>query len=361
MSVHRRGERWTVRYRDGAAHRQRTFASYDDAVLFDASTTVRRATGTLDELAAGKQTLDAYVAETWAPTYDAMLAPATRGLYARLYDVVIGPTLGAVALRNITPEMVSAWQAAEVRRGRGREQIRQAHTLLGNILQRAVESRRIATNPQRLSRKVKPGPRRRPVVLAPASVEALRAALRRTGSLTPDRDATLVSVLAYAGLRPGEALTLRWRDIGARTITVDAPKTGQRRIVRLLAPLKADLAAWRMASGRPAPSALVFPARNGAWTPAAYRSWTRRAFRDAATAAGIDGVTVYDLRHSFASLLAHERRSAPYIADQLGHGVELSLKTYQHVLRELEDQPAIAADDAIRGARANGGANIRAV
>ena len=52
------------------------------------------------------------------------------------------------------------------------------------------------------------------------------------------RDATLISVLAYAGLRPQEALALRWRDVGERTLMVNAQKTGQRRNVRLLAPLR---------------------------------------------------------------------------------------------------------------------------
>ena len=33
-------------------------------------------------------------------------------------------------------------------------------------------------------------------------------------------DATLVSLLAYAGLRPGEALALRWDDVRSRTILV---------------------------------------------------------------------------------------------------------------------------------------------
>jgi integrase len=37
------------------------------------------------------------------------------------------------------------------------------------------------------------------------------------------RDATLVCVLAFAGLRPGEALALEWRHIRERTILVDRP------------------------------------------------------------------------------------------------------------------------------------------
>ena len=74
------------------------------------------------------------------------------------------------------------------------------------------------------------------------------------------RDATLVCMLAYAGLRPGEALALEWRHIRERTILVEQAlalgevketKTGQTRTVRLFGPLATDLAEWQLASGRP--------------------------------------------------------------------------------------------------------------
>ena len=83
-----------------------------------------------------------------------------------------------------------------------------------------------------------------------------------------------------------------------------------------------DARAWRrrVLSSRERPH---LPAPAAAHGPTAPTAHGRRAFREAVTAAGIDGV---HLRHAFASLLAHERRSAPYIADQLGHGVALSLR-----------------------------------
>ena len=74
--------------------------------------------------------------------------------------------------------------------------------------------------------------------------------MMRARLLAQDRmkDATLVCVLAYAGLRPSEALALRWGGIHARTLLVERAltaegqvqrtKTGQVRSVRLLAPLR---------------------------------------------------------------------------------------------------------------------------
>jgi integrase len=101
--------------------------------------------------------------------------------------------------------------------------------------------------------------------LSPSTVEAMRLALGV-------RDATLVSVLAYAGLRPGEALGLRWGDIPERTLLVQRSvslgeeadtKTRQQRTVRLLAPPAADLRAWRVAANQSDERELVFPSKDG--------------------------------------------------------------------------------------------------
>lgn len=54
---------------------------------------------------------------------------------------------------------------------------------------------------------------------------------------------------------------------------------------------------------------------------------------------------------SFASLLLHEGRSVIYVARQLGHGAELTMRTYGHVIDELEGAPRLAAEEAIRMAR----------
>lgn len=41
-----------------------------------------------------------------------------------------------------------------------------------------------------------------------------------------------------------------------------------------------------------------------------------------------------------------------YVARQLGHDARLTLTRYGHVIDELEDEPRISAEDAIRNARA---------
>jgi len=134
---------------------------------------------------------------------------------------------------------------------------------------------------------------------------------------------------------------------------ITAPKTRSRRSVRLLAPLATDLAEWRLASGRPSPDAWVFPDEDGGqWSANGFNKWRGRTFKDALKATGVGSARPYDLRHSFASLLLHEGRSVIYVARQLGHGADLTMGTYGHVIDELEDAPRLSAEDAIRVARA---------
>ena len=170
--------------------------------------------------------------------------------------------------------------------------------------------------------------------------------------MLPQRDATIVSILAYAGLRPGELRGLRWRHVGERTLLFDAEKTGARRNVRLLSALRSDLDDWRGASDDPEAEAWMFPAADGIqWSPNAFEKWRNRVFNPALRRVGIEGARPYDLRHSFASLLLHEGRSVIYVARQLGHGAELTMRVYGHVIEELEDRPQLSAEEATLEAR----------
>jgi integrase len=155
---------------------------------------------------------------------------------------------GPLQLRAIRAETISRWQADRLAAGAGPTAVRHALDLLGSILERAVEAERVAANPVRLVRRARLPRRKETRPLAPAAVERMRAAASQ-------RDATLFSILAYAGLRPGEALASLGEDADT--------KTTAHRTVRLLAPLRPDLTEWRLACGRPAGNALVFPNHRG--------------------------------------------------------------------------------------------------
>jgi integrase len=226
--------------------------------------------------------------------------------------------------------------------------------LLGSVLEHAFVAGRVGENPVRRVKKARLPRREEVQALSPGTIETMRTSLGA-------RDAALISVLAYAGLRPGEALGLRWGDVRERTILIQRSvslgeeadtKTRQHRTVRMLAPLASDLRLWRMAAGRPDDRQLVFPGKDGQpWTQAAYQSWRRRSCKRATHAAGVGHARPYDLRHGFASLLLHEGRSVIYVARQLGHDARLTLTRYGHVIDELEDAPRIEAEAAIAKAR----------
>src|SRR5262249_55063381 len=159
---------------------------------------------------------------------------------------------------------------------------------LQGIMRRAVEWRRIGHNPVKSVRK--PNVRREREVrpLSPRKVEELRVIAARRRKHGP-RDAALIGLLAYAGLRPPEALALRWPDVRERTLLVEKAsdgqggvkrtKTGQARTVRLLAPLARDLAEWREQRGGPGDDELLFPTPSGGvWNDTAWQTWHRDAW-----------------------------------------------------------------------------------
>jgi len=351
MSVRRRDDRngqYEVRWREGGRQRSRLFAKKGDAEAFELDVKRRRALG---PLAAGviqsRMTLAEFVREEWWPRYAVPnLKASTRRRYLEVWGTHLLPRIGDYPLREITPALVedlcSQFRAGKV----GVQTQRKALMMLQGILRRAVVRGLIPANPVSVVDKPRQPPTRRPQPLEPLTIEGIRARLGK-------RDATLVSLLAYAGLRPEEATSARWADLGARSLHVHAGKTERARVVDVLAPLAQDLAEWRLASGRPSAGALIFPRAQGReWQLHDWQNWRRRIYQPAAKAADVSGdMRPYRLRSSFVSLLLWEGRSLTYVAEQAGHSVATLAGHYAGVLRELEDQPRTAAADAIRGAR----------
>jgi integrase len=355
----KRGTGWRVRWRDGARNRARTFDRKADAVAFEAEVRRRRVAGDLRPLEAGRETLQEFAEEWWRLHALPNLARTTLASYASLWDAHVLPRLGATPLRELDPLSLAAFRAELTAAGVGPAAVRRVMVILQGVLERAVEWQHIPANPARAVRK--PPQRRDRAVrpLSPLAVERARAHLLDLGRI---RDAVLVTVLAYAGLRPGEALALTWSHIRDRIILVEravalgelkTTKTARTRTVRLLAPLAADLREWRIAQGRPAGEALVFPGRGGAiWGDDAWRYWRRRVFTPAVKAVGLDSpVRPYDLRHSFVSLLLAEGTNVVEIARQAGHSPTMTLSTYAHLFDEAAGAERVSAENEIRRAR----------
>jgi integrase len=351
---------WRVRWRDEhGRNRSKTLGRKRDAEAFDAEIRRLRRLGELALMDAGRETLAEFGRE-WLVSYAIPnLEPKTLRTYESLWDRHVLPNIGGLELRQVRPVVLDQYLAQLQRQGLAPASVKKVAGLVQGVLQRAVEWERISQNPMRVAHK--PKARRRIVIrpIAPAQVERVRAHLLAEGRL---RCATLVSLLAYSGLRPGEALALTWERIGERTIAVTGAssmgrlkgtKTGAERTVRLLSPLAQDLAEWRLGQGRPDSRSIVFPgeSQDGTLTEGQWNRWTQGAFRTAKLAVGLQGTRAYDLRHSFVSLLIHEGQSILEVARQAGHSPQTCLRDYGHLFDEFDPAVREPAEAMIRAAR----------
>jgi integrase len=224
---------------------------------------------------------------------------------------------------------------------------------------------------------------RRPkaVVWTPEGIEAWRRTGRRpavavwtpeqTGAFldvaTGHRLSAMFQLIAYRGLRRGEAVGLRWEDvdltgksltIGQQVIQlgwqteVGAPKTDSgTRTVPLDQVSIAALRAWRVVQDHEAMAwgqawqhtGLVFTREDGtALHPAAVTD----AFHDISAAAGLPPIRLHDLRHTAASLALQAGVPMKVVSEQLGHSsLAITADTYTSVLPVV----AHAAAEAVAG------------
>lgn len=330
---------WRVRWRTPEGHHpSRTFRRGNGektakqlAEDFQDRVNYERRFGHLDNLEPTRKTVAEVTAE-WAASKT--IRPKTQQLYEWLYRSQIAPTFGDTQIASIRPRDIEAWLAdLDV----GAPTKIKAAKLLSQIFKAAQRWEYCRSNPVAIVPKPKAPTKIAVRPPTPTAVEAIRARL----SLS---DSTLVAVLAYAGLRPQEALRLRWGDVRAKTLLIDAPKTGRSRSVRLLTPLAHDLARW--AEECPDATGLVFPSPRGKMvTDSGWANWRRRVWQKAAS----EGMRPYDLRHTFVSLLIREGLSVVEVAGQAGHSPTECLKTYAHSWDEWTG--AGSAVEAIEEAR----------
>ncbi|HUR85104.1 MAG TPA: tyrosine-type recombinase/integrase [Solirubrobacteraceae bacterium] len=348
--------KWVDRWREGGRHRQRTFERRGDRDAFRMERIRRQQLGGLVRLE-HPVTLAEFMETYWRLHAIPNLEPKTREMYRQQWGKHILPRIGDQNLRAVTPsiinhELVAPMRAAKV----GEPTIRQTLMVLQAIFSYASAADRITENPVRKVTKPRQTIEREVPPVPPALVERLRARLSA-------RDALMVSVLAYSGLRPQELLALHWEDVVDGVLVVRRKnvhgelfpytKTRQNRRVKLLAPLAADLAEWKLATGRR--GGLVVPRQDGGpWTRWDWANWRNRVYKPHATAIGLRTPIPYDLRGSFVSLLAAEGHTLLYVARQAGHSVAVCDRHYAGIFNGVDPAKRTTAEDAIRAAREPG-------
>jgi integrase len=166
--------------------------------------------------------------------------------------------------------------------------------------------------------------------------------------------------LGYTGLRWGEAIGLRVRDIdlGRRrinisvnavevgtAIVVGTPKTYKRRSVAFPSFLGDALKSQVANKGA---DDLVFPGATGDHLRRATRG-ARSWFKTALVTAGLESMTLHDLRHTAASLAISSGANVKAVQRMLGHAsAAMTLDVYANLFDDDLDAVAQGLDEAAR-------------
>lgn len=364
------GRRYRVRYRtpDRKQTSKRGFKSKRDAELFLASVDVSIAKGDFIDPASARVTVGD-LGRDWLPLKESTLKPSSYKVLADAWRVYVEPRWGSTQVSAVRKSAVAEWVrqlsagTAPTKRSGGKPHpglegraksatvVIRAHGVLLQVLQVALDDRRISHNPA--AGVAMPRKKRKPhQYLTHAEVEALAAA-------AGGERGTVVRVAAYTGLRWGELTGLRVRDVDmlrrrlqvnenavkvGATVHVGSPKTHELRSVGFPAFLTLPLA--KLCEGK-ARDDLVFGggleylprprASEGA------RSW----FVTALEAAGLERMTIHDLRHTAASLAIASGANVKAVQRMLGHAsAAMTLDVYADLFDDDVDAVSAALDSA---------------
>ncbi|HMJ72785.1 MAG TPA: tyrosine-type recombinase/integrase [Solirubrobacterales bacterium] len=328
----------------------------------------------------GSLTLAVFVDDVWAPRARRRLAPKTWERDSIVYERHVRPGLGDLPIAVIDVEVLVEWQDGLEEAGVGAPTLIKAMSIVSSLFREAARRPRttgVSGNPVALLEKPRTSRRRRPLVWGPVVVERVRFELlvgsRRIGRgkrLAALRDVLLISLMEMTGCRPGEALGLRWSDIGERIAivrrlsgkdVVEGTKNGRDRSVPVLKPLREDLDRLRELGGGAASEYVFRTPAGGHWVETDWRNYRSRHFRAALerveaewygwrrslggpatvreSVAGLASTRPYDLgRHTHSALMLASGMSLQRLARIQGHGIRVLDEAYSEQLVEFEER-----------------------
>jgi len=278
------------------------------------------------------QTLKEYVENCWFPEVLPTVKYSTKRYYQYFVRVHLYPQFGDMQLRLITRDAVQLFLAAKLRSGLSWRTVKSMRTAFGTIMAAAESAELVQSNPVRKTRFPRRGLTKQKAVIAPEKISELLDAL-------PEPSQSLASLLVLTGLRIGELLALRWRNVdlehGVLRVTetvydghFDTPKTQRSQRSVPLGP-----GAIRILTARkPAvvnPDALVFGTREG--SPFDRHNLSRRQLNSTCKNLGLVGVGWHWLRHANATLLDAVGTPLGTVQALLGHSSsEITREVYLH-------------------------------
>jgi len=210
----------SYRWWDGDVYRQATFTTKADQADFVTEVRRRRRLGLSLSFEPEEHDprLDEFIEDYWRLHAIPHLGHATRRTYEQEWVKWILPRLGSYRLRQLSARMIVRQLVEPMRRAGAGEQTVRTTLRCCSRSSRSFTEERVPENVVRKVRKPRPDVAREVPVIAPAQVEQLRALLaggftvdlgKRRIRRPPDPvSATIVSLLAYEGLRPEELLAL---------------------------------------------------------------------------------------------------------------------------------------------------------
>jgi integrase len=313
----------------------------------------------------------------WCETYAVTnTTKRTYVSYRSVLDNHLIPGLGRIYLSSLEPQQIQDYYARQLNVGRSdgngglsARSVLYHHRILTKALDHAVRMGVLVRNvakvvsPPRVARKTMN-------ILDPEQAMKFLDVASETVYYA------LYSTLLYTGMRRGEALALRWKNVDLlgleinvvetvykikRQFIVKEPKTshGKRAIsvspslAGLLREHQAEQQRLRKEMGSSfCEEDLVFSWPDG--RPFDADSVTH-TFGKVMKKAGISGVRLHDLRHTHASLMLKAGIHAKVVSERLGHAnIGITLDTYSHLLPGLQEDAAerfdrIIENDSSRG------------
>lgn len=311
-----------------------------------------------------RRTVASYL-ESWLEMRKPSLRPGAHANFTWYVAHYIVPYIGRVKLSKLSAEQVQRMLAQLHDRGLAPSTIRYAHSVLRNALNEAV---RLSIIPRNVALLVKK-PRERRVEMKCWDPEQT---LRFLDAARDDRLFALYVVALSTGMREGELLALRWRDVslpangsagsirvqhtlhwrgnsaGLLELSLEEVKTerGRRKIdlsaeaTQALREHRARQKAERLKLGPIwRDYELVFCNTIGGGIHAS--PFRTRMWAPLIEKAGVPYIRPYDMRHTAATLLLLDGVPVKVVSEMLGHAsVAFTMTTYAHVLPAMQQGAA---------------------
>lgn len=278
--------------------------------------------------------------ETYAETNNKPSEVASKRM---ILDRHLVPALGDLRLDEIGPGQIERYKAEKMRIGLSPKSINNHLIVLRKMLSVAEDWGMLERVPRVKWMKV---PEAEFDFLSFKEAEQLRAAAEGDWRV-------MVTVALKAGLRQGELLALRWKDVdfGAGKIVVrqsvwkgivGTPKGGRSREVELSPDVARVLKAHRHLRGE-----LVFCDADGSMLT---KNQCRRPLRDMCKRAELREIGWHVLRHTFASHLVMRGVPIKVVQELLGHRDITTTMRYAHLAPETRQNAVALLDDAVNEA-----------